>query len=73
MHFGFLYGHLLIPQLEDNFVIGQLAKESHGQMKQFQFWLAFNDLRWPTDLVSYGQVEATVYIFIFCNLLSNYK
>ena len=73
MHFGFLYGHILIPHLVDKCVLGQLARDSSGRLKQFQFWLAFNTLRWPTDLVSYGQVEATVWTFIFCNLFSNYK
>ena len=27
--------------------------------KQYQFWLDYNSLRWPADLVSFGQVEAT--------------
>ena len=30
MHFCVLYGHLLIPQLVDNCVIGQLVNEAHG-------------------------------------------
>jgi len=25
----------------------------------FKFWTAFDVERWPTDLISYGQVEAT--------------
>ena len=73
MHFCFLEGHLLIHRFVDIRLSGQLVNEAYERMKLFQFWLAFNGLRWPTDLVSYRQVDATDWIFIFCNLLSNYR
>ena len=47
--------------------VGQLAHAKYRRQKQFQFWQAFNGVRWPTDLVSCGQVEAknVVYIVTF--------
>ena len=40
-------------------LLGQIAHAKYRRMKQFQFWNAFHALRRPTDLVSFGQVEAS--------------
>ena len=51
---------ILCYMLEHGEVVGQQANALYKRKRQFQFWQAFNALRWPTDLVSYGQVEAKV-------------
>ena len=49
---GLLFENVDISKVE------QIAHARCRRMKLFQFWLAFHALRWPTHLVSYGQVEA---------------
>jgi hypothetical protein len=51
---------ILYYQLEHGEVVGQLVNALYRIKRQFQFWQAFKALRRPTDLVSYGQVEAKV-------------
>ena len=40
-----------------NVLNSEMASAASRRMKHFQFWMAFNALRWPTDRVSSGQVE----------------
>ena len=58
MYFCFLQGHISLNRYVGNRLNSQLANEENGRMKHFQFWMDFNALTLPTDLVSYGQVEA---------------
>ena len=60
----------LFHKYVDTLVIGQIAHVTYRRMKQFQFWYAFHTFRWPTDLVSYGQVEATDWILYFVTCLT---
>ena len=59
----------------EQYDIEQLADDAHRRMKTFQFWFAFNAMRWPTDLVSSGQVEAIdrSYISVTCLVNINRK
>ena len=50
----------LYYQLEHGETVGQLVNALYRIKRQFQFWQAFKALRQPTDLISYGQVEAIV-------------
>ena len=59
MHLLVVYELPLFHKYVDTSVTGKIAHVNYRRMKQFQFWFAFHALRWPTDLVSYGQVEAT--------------
>jgi len=47
-------------ELEQGEAVGQLVNELYRIKRQFQFWQAFKAIRQPTDLISYGQVEAIV-------------
>ena len=61
-------------KLEHVEAVGQLAHALYRRMRQFQFWQAFNAIRWPTNLVSCGQVEAMdVYYIVTCLLHINRK
>ena len=51
---------ILCYQLKHGEAVGQLVNALYRIKRQFQFWQAFKALRRPTDLVSYGQVEAKV-------------
>ena len=59
MHFLNVYELPLCHKYVDTAVVGQIAHVTYRRMKQFQFWYAFHAFRWPTDLVSCGQVEVT--------------
>lgn len=48
-----------------NAVVRQLPQEAFRRRKQFQFWDVVYAFRWPTDLVSFGQVEAKDKILYF--------
>ena len=61
--------------LDYNVIVGQLVQAAYRRKRQFRFWQAFHALRWPTDLVSSGQVEAiekNLY-FVACPFLINRK
>lgn len=50
----------LYDKLEHNEIVEQIVQALYRRRRQFHFWQNFNGIRWPTDLVSCGQVEATV-------------
>ena len=48
-----------------NFVLNSKMVITASRMKkQYQFWMAFNALRWPTDFVSFGQVEVIDFVYV---------
>ena len=55
-------------------VVGQLVNALYRIRRQYQFWQAYKALRRPTDLVSYGQVEAKYkYFNVACPAFINRK
>ena len=46
-----------------NVLKSKMAIAVSRRRKQHQFWMAFNALQWPTDLVFFRQVEATNFVY----------
>jgi len=54
--------------------VGQLVNALYRLRRQYQFWQAYKTLRRPTNLVSYGQVEAKyIYSDVACPDFINEK